>query len=204
MREAGRLRVGAELGGVGAKTNETSQLTSYRGKKVAVAGLYPSAVLIPLREGSSGLEVVFTLRPANLSTHGGQVSFPGGRVEASDEDRWDTALREMEEELGVASHDIERLGVIDDYRTITHYHVTPCVGLVSPTATFTPAPAEVEEVFTIPLATFRDPARIRTMRSTRGGDSERIWFYLTSPHIVWGATAAMLTNLLEVLEPAVE
>jgi 8-oxo-dGTP pyrophosphatase MutT (NUDIX family) len=154
--------------------------------------------------GSSGLEVVFTLRTTNLSTHGGQVSFPGGRVETSDRDRWETALREMEEEVGVSSHQIEPLGIIDEYHTITHYHVTPCVGLLSPDAVFIPEPAEVEEVFAIPLATFRDPARVRTMRSTRAGHSERIWFYLTSPHIVWGATAAMLTNLLEVLEPTVD
>jgi len=108
----------------------------------------------------------------------------------------------MHEEIGVESADVERLGVIDDYRTITHYHVTPCVGLISPHASITPAPSEVEEVFSVPLSIFRDPSRVRTMRSTRTGHSERIWFYLTSPHMVWGATAAMLTNLLEVLEPA--
>jgi 8-oxo-dGTP pyrophosphatase MutT (NUDIX family) len=154
--------------------------------------------------GSQGLEVVFTLRPTNLSTHGGQVSFPGGRVEASDGDRWATALREMEEEVGVAPDEVQRLGVIDEYRTITHYHVTPCVGLLDKGAVFRPSPEEVEEVFTVPLSTFRDPARVRTMRSTRAGHSERIWFFLTSPHIVWGATAAMLKNLLVVLEPPVE
>ena len=125
-------------------------------------------------------------------------------MEASDGDRWATALREMEEEVGVSPAAIQRLGVIDEYRTITRYHVTPCVGLLSPDAVFSPSADEVEEVFTIPVSTFRDPARIRTMRSTRGGHAERIWFFLTSPHVVWGATAAMLRNLLTVLEPTAE
>lgn len=149
--------------------------------------------------GPSGLEVLFTLRPTNLPTHGGQVSFPGGRVEDGDADRWDTALREVEEEIGVPREAIERLGVIDDYRTITHYHVTPCVGMLARDTPLNPNPEEVEEIFTVPLSTFLDPGRVRTMRSTRTGHAERIWFYLTSPHMVWGATAAMLTNLLKVM-----
>ena len=85
---------------------------------------------VPLLEGEDGLEVLFTLRPADLPSHGGQVSFPGGRVAGGDENPWATALRESEEELGVDPAGIERLGVIDDYQTITHYHVTPCVGLL--------------------------------------------------------------------------
>ena len=200
LRQARRLRLGAELGE--RATDELSPLSSYRGQTTPAAGLHPAAVLVPLRQGPSGLEVLFTLRPANLSTHGGQVSFPGGRVEPQDGDRWDTALRELEEEIGVPPSAVERLAVIDEYRTITHYHVTPCVGLISPSATLTPDPREVEEVFSVPLATLRDPKCVRTMRSTRAGHSERIWFYQTTPHMVWGATAAMLTNLLMVLNPA--
>lgn len=176
------------------------RFASYQPKGLPVGELSPSAVLVPLVEGEDGLEVLFTLRPAGLPTHGGQVSFPGGRVDGGDEDAWATALRECKEELGVDPARVERLGVIDDYRTITHYHVKPCVGLLPRGLSLSPDPREVEEVFSVPLATFYEPARVRTMVSGRTGQDERIFFYLTQPHVVWGATAAMLTNLLDVLE----
>ena len=179
------------------------RLGAYAPKVLPVGNLSASAVLVPLLEAEDGLEVLFTLRPADLPSHGGQVSFPGGRVAGGDENPWATALRESEEELGVDPSAIERLGVLDDYQTITHYHVTPCVGLLRRGLSLSPDPREVEEVFTVPLAIFKEPARLRTMMSGRTGQDERIFFYLTQPHVVWGATAAMLTNFLNVLAESV-
>ena len=145
------------------------------------------------------MSLVLTQRPAHLGVHGGQPSFPGGRVESGDADRWATALRESHEELGIADSEVTRLGLLDDFRTVTSFHITPCVGLLKPTVTFSPSPDEVAEVFTVPLATFIDPKQRRTMRFSGRGPDRRVTFYLTSPHIVWGATAGMIWGLTELL-----
>ena len=142
-----------------------------------------------------------TMRPAHLGVHGGQVSFPGGRVDPGDVDRWDTALRETQEELGIAPGAVERLGCLDDFRTVTHFHITPCVGLLSPTQRFTPSAEEVAEVFTVPLAAFFRPEGLRTMRFSGRAADRRVYFYLTQPHIVWGATAGMIRGFTELLDP---
>lgn len=162
-------------------------------------GLQRAAVLVPLVAAPGGLEVALTLRPSELPSHGGQVSFPGGRVEEADGSRWDTALRESAEELGIRPEDVQRLGQLDDYVTITSYHVTPCVGLLPSDVRFEPDEREVAEAFTVPLSTFLDPHNLRTIVGRRTDIDERIHFYLTKPHVVWGATAAMLTNLLELI-----
>ena len=171
----------------------------------------PAAVLVPLREGPEGLELILTLRPVHLSSHGGQVAFPGGRVDSLDTSRWETALRETGEELGLSESQLTPLGALDDLATITHFHVTPWVALVDPAAQLLPAEDEVEEVFTVPLAHFQDPKRRRTMQmagrpGTRetdrlSGRRHEVVFFITHPHVVWGATAAMIDNLLEVLGP---
>ncbi len=95
-------------------------------------------MLVPLVRRGDDVDVLLTLRPRRLGTHGGQVSFPGGRVDPGDGDRWGTALREAGEEIGLTARDVEPLGLVDDYRTITGYHVTPCVAFVSPGAVLTP------------------------------------------------------------------
>ncbi|MGM0574652.1 MAG: CoA pyrophosphatase [Myxococcota bacterium] len=161
--------------------------------------LRSAAVLVPLLPRPDGLHVVLTLRPAHLPTHAGQVSFPGGTHEASDESRWATALREAEEEIALPPAAVERIGLLDDYTTITGYHVTPCVGMLSPDVSLRPCPHEVEEVFTVPLAHLLDPARRRTMRTRRSTGARRLYFYLTDHQVVWGATAAILTHFLDVV-----
>lgn len=164
-----------------------------------LGSLRPSAVLVPLIRRGDDVEVLLTLRPRRLGVHGGQVSFPGGGVDFDDADRWATALREAQEEVGLDEDQIERVGVLDDYRTVTGYHVTPCVAFVSPRARLVPSPAEVEELFTVPLARFFDPQHRRTMLLQRAGERRRLTFFLNDHHTVWGATAAMLTELLRVL-----
>ncbi|MEE2779058.1 MAG: CoA pyrophosphatase, partial [Myxococcota bacterium] len=96
-------------------------------------------MLVPLQSGPDGLELILTLRPSHLSSHAGQVSFPGGRVESMDTSRWETALRETREELGLSADQVTPLGELDDLATITHFHVTPCVALVQPEAQLAPA-----------------------------------------------------------------
>ena len=164
-----------------------------------VGDLKPAAVLVPLLETAEGPSLVLTRRPAGLGVHGGQVSFPGGHVDPGDTDRWATALREADEELGIPADAVARIGRLDDFRTVTHFHITPCVGLLSPEVTFRPCAREVAAVFTVPLAHFFDPARRRSMRFSAGGTDRRVYFYLTQPDVVWGATAGMIHGLTQVL-----
>jgi 8-oxo-dGTP pyrophosphatase MutT (NUDIX family) len=159
-----------------------------------------AAVLVPLIEKPDGLSLVFTLRPRHMLQHGGQVSFPGGRVDPADPGRWDTALREADEELAIPRDAVEPLGRLDDLVTITGYHVTPWVGLVAPDVTIRPSPAEVEDWFTVPLEVLADPHLRRTMRSARHEAEGRLSFYLTAPHTIWGATAHILTDFLAILQ----
>ena len=163
-------------------------------------GLKLAAVLVPLIETPDGLSLVLTQRPAELGVHGGQPSFPGGQVEPEDTDRWETAVRETEEELGISRDAISRVAILDDFRTVTRFHITPCVGILDPDVVFTPSEREVAEVFYVPLQTFLDPAYRRTMRFSGRGPDRRVYFYLTTPHIVWGATAGMIQGLTELLQ----
>ena len=187
-----------------AKAPFVEAVSGYSRKLAPDHALKPSAVLIPVIETPDGLSLVFTLRPAELGVHGGQVSFPGGRVEPGDDDRWATALRESEEELGIAPESVTRVGQLDDYRTVTGYHVTPCVGLLTMPQAFRPCPREVEEVFDVPLARLADPTELRTMQLGSGERTKRVFFYLGGEHIIWGATGAIVSSLLDVLRHALE
>ena len=175
------------------------RLAAYERRTQPVGRLRPAAVLVPFVEHPDGLRLLFTVRPKDLPSHAGQVAFPGGRVDPGDDDRWATALRESHEELGIPPDRVQRLGAIDDYRTITHYHVTPCVGVVQPDVALRPAPGEVERAFDVPLAHLADPASRRTMTLRHRLGQRRLTFYLFGSEVIWGATAAMLENLLDVL-----
>ncbi|MCB9728632.1 MAG: CoA pyrophosphatase [Deltaproteobacteria bacterium] len=174
------------------------RLTAYTPEHHPVGPHRTASVLIPLVQRPEGMAALFTLRPTHMQAHGGQVSFPGGRVDPTDADRWYTALREANEELAIPPDAVEPLGRLDDLVTVTGYHVTPWVGLVAPGVRYRPSPAEVEAWFTVPLLTLADPAILRTMQSRRHDGKRRLTFYLTEPHTIWGATAHMVADLLEV------
>ncbi len=174
-------------------------LAAYERRLVPVGPLRPASVLVPLIERPEGLHLVLTLRPRHLPHHAGQVSFPGGGVATGDRDRWHTALREAHEELSIPPEVVRPLGQLDDYPTITQFHVTPCVGLLPRDLELVPDPGEVERVFTVPLAHVLRPERVRTARMTRGAFEERLYFYDTGEEVVWGVTAAILTNFLDLL-----
>ena len=96
---------------------------------------------------------------------------------------------------------VTRIGQLDDFCTITNFHVRPCVGLLPRDVTLTPSEREVADVFTVPLALFLDPTQRRTMRISGRGADRRVFFYLTSPHMVWGATAGMIHGLTRLFGP---
>jgi 8-oxo-dGTP pyrophosphatase MutT (NUDIX family) len=155
----------------------------------------PAAVLVPVVLRAE-LTVLLTQRAADLRSHAGQISFPGGRVDAEDNSALDAALREAREEVGLASGFIEPLGYLDSYRTGTGFQIVPVVGLVRPGFTLALDPVEVAEAFEVPLRFLMDPANHRRdSREWRGG---RRRFFYAMPYegrYIWGATAGMLRNM---------
>jgi 8-oxo-dGTP pyrophosphatase MutT (NUDIX family) len=158
-----------------------------------------AAVLVPIVDRSSGLTVIFTRRTTHLKAHSGQVSFPGGRAEPEDPTPEFTALREAQEEIGLAAERVEVLARLPEYHTRTGFRVTPVVGLVTAPVELVPDPREVEEVFEVPLAFLLDPANHR--RETRELQGRTVGYYVMryGTHTIWGATAGMLVNLFRHL-----
>lgn len=161
--------------------------------------LIPAAVLVPLVQRDGIHTVLLTERTAHLADHAGQVAFPGGRAQAGDADPIATALRETQEEIGLPSDCITVIGRLDTYVTITGYEVTPVVGLLNAPYKARAEPNEVAAIFEVPLSLVIDRANYeRQSREVEG--LTRNFFVLPFPgHCIWGATAAMLMNLAEVL-----
>ena len=160
-----------------------------------------AAVLVPLVRRPEGLAVLLTRRTDHLNDHAGQISFPGGRTDPEDVDAIATALREAREEVGLAADEIEVIGVLPTYTTVTAYEVTPVVALLDPPRALALDPFEVAEVFEVPLAFLMDPANHRRHAMEFQGIARHFmsmpWGADASgePYFVWGATAAMLRNL---------
>lgn len=169
--------------------------------RIIPAGITPklAAVLVPLIADAGGLSVLLTERTAHLSSHGGQVAFPGGRIDESDEGPVGAALRETEEETGIARSFIEPVGFLDTYLTGTSYRVVPVVALVRRGYTLAPQPQEVADVFEVPLAFLMNPDHhLRHSRQWQGKQR----FYYAMPfgeRYIWGATAGMIRNLYSLL-----
>lgn len=145
--------------------------------------------------------ILLTLRTATLSAHAGQVSLPGGRIEAHDPSPEAAALREAEEEVGLGRERIELIGRLPGVFTGTGFRVTPVVGLVSPPIAPRPDPREVAEVFELPLAQLTDPARGPRLEdgAAYGSRRPRVWVVPHDRHVIWGATAAILASFAIVL-----
>lgn len=161
--------------------------------------LISAAVLVPIVTHEGGLTVLFTLRTAHLSAHAGQVSFPGGRVEPSDPDEAAAALRETEEETGLAPTAIRLIGRLDTYVTRTGFRIHPLVGLIAPPLALAPDPQEVAEVFEVPLPYLIDPANRRRDSRLYQGRERFFWSIPYEGRNIWGATAGMVVNLAELL-----
>jgi len=163
------------------------------------AALRPAAVLVPLIEHPGGITVLLTQRTAHLSAHAGQVSFPGGRIEAEDADEIAAALRETEEEVGLPREHVSIIGRLDTYVTGTGFEIAPIVGIIRPPYPLTIDPFEVAEAFEVPLSYVLDRRNHnRTERESAG--RTRVFFVLPyEGRNIWGATAGMLVNLAEVL-----
>jgi 8-oxo-dGTP pyrophosphatase MutT (NUDIX family) len=164
-----------------------------------------AAVLVPLVQREHGLTVLLTQRTSHLRDHAGQISLPGGRAEVSDADAIDTALRETEEEVGLARRHVEVLGALPIYRTVTNYDVTPIVALVRPPFALAIDAYEVAEAFEVPLSYLMTPAHHqRHVFEFAGARREFLSMPWPRPdgqgdYFIWGATAAMLRNFYRLL-----
>lgn len=161
--------------------------------------LKAAAVLVPLVDRPDGITVLLTKRTDHLHDHAGQISFPGGRVDAGDADATAAALRETEEETGLNRSFIDIAGRLDTYVTRTGFEVTPLVGLVTPGFDLTPDTFEVAEIFEVPLAFFLDEGNRRIESRIWQERTRYFYVYPYQHYYIWGATAGMLNNLAEVL-----
>lgn len=173
-----------------------------RERKFADRAPAPAAVLLPLvmRER---LQLLLTQRTAHLSTHSGQIAFPGGKVDATDADATAAALREAEEETGLPASHVEVLGTLPQYVTGTSFFITPVVALVRPGFTLRPNPHEVDDVFEVPLDFLMDPVHHR-LHAYEWDGVVREWYSMPyrdgdRERFIWGATAGMLRNFFHLL-----
>ena len=167
---------------------------------LTVHGRTTAAVLVPLYLQDGALHVVFTRRRHDLRRHPGEVSFPGGRADDTDADLLETALREAHEEIGLPRDAVTLVGALQPTPTIaTNYAVYPFVGLIEPGHVWVPSDDEVAEVLELSLADLR--AGYGRRRLMRRGIPFRTDVYVVGDHLIWGATARMLHELIERLPP---
>jgi 8-oxo-dGTP pyrophosphatase MutT (NUDIX family) len=163
------------------------------------AALRPAAVLVPVVRREAGLTILLTQRTDHLYDHAGQISFPGGRSEPHDGSPAATALRETYEEIGLPHTQVEVLGALPEYTTVTGYHVTPVVGLVEPPQMFNLDAFEVAEAFEVPLTFFLDPGNHQRNTMQYQGRTRHYYAMPFEHRYIWGATAGMLMNFYAFL-----
>jgi 8-oxo-dGTP pyrophosphatase MutT (NUDIX family) len=167
-------------------------------KKVELAAnnLVPAAVLVPLMKNAGNYSLLFTKRHKELKNHPGQISFPGGLFEESDIDLKGTILREAWEELGIMKSDINILGMLDDYASSTGYLISPFVGKIPYPYDLKINRNEVSEVIIAPLEELKSP---KTGYVIKNSKPYPVYYYELPNHVIWGATARIVKNFLEIL-----
>jgi 8-oxo-dGTP pyrophosphatase MutT (NUDIX family) len=162
--------------------------------------LQAAAALVPIVLRSDGPTVLLTVRSRHLRRHAGQISFPGGALDPADVDAAATAVRETEEEVGIAPRFIEPIGYLPDHYVGSGFRMTPVVALLQPLFELRPERSEVEEVFELPLAYALSSANYRLRRRSLRGSEQEFWELSYGARNIWGATARVLVSLRERLE----
>lgn len=181
--------------------NKIKRILARRNKSfLKEEGLSQAAVLIPFFRKKGESYILFTRRTDKVKHHKGQISFPGGRHDEKDKDLLTTALRETWEEMGIQPKDVRILGELDDICTVTDFCVAPFVGFIPYPYPFRVNPYEIEEVLEIPLSVLLERGKFRQEIHERKGEPFPVFFYQYQKHTIWGATARILKQLLDLLE----
>ena len=168
-------------------------------KTVAGASLTPAAVMLLLYPRNGEYRILLNKRSQEVEHHKGEISFPGGARDPEDRDSLDTALRETEEEMGILRGDVKVLGQLDDVTTRTGFVVNVYVGTIAYLYPFKPSAMEIAEVLEAPMSILRDPASIRVETRWQDGQTEESYSYAYDGHLIYGATARILQQFLDVV-----
>ena len=164
--------------------------------------LKPAAVLIPIVQHVDGATVLLTHRTETLSSHAGQIAFPGGRTDAADAFSPLTALREAQEEIGLEPRKVHLLGKMHPYATGSGYDITPVVGLVKPPLKLFANPDEVNAIFEVPLTFLMTGSNYQKLELEWKGAMRQTYAIPYQEHYIWGVTAGILKTLYETLYPS--
>jgi 8-oxo-dGTP pyrophosphatase MutT (NUDIX family) len=159
----------------------------------------PAAVLVPVVLHADEPAILFTERSTGLREHSGQIAFPGGKMDTNDPSPLATALREAEEEIGLAPGEVTPLGYLDAYLSTTNYLILPVVGLVRPPVRLALNPAEVASTFEVPLRFLMDPGHHQMHSKEWKGRERRYYAMPYGERYIWGVTAGIVRNLYERL-----
>jgi 8-oxo-dGTP pyrophosphatase MutT (NUDIX family) len=158
-----------------------------------------AAVLVPLFKKGEDCHLLFTKRSDQVKYHKGEISFPGGVVDEEDSELISTALREAFEEVGLKESDVQIIGLLDDIVTITEFIVTPIVGLFPYPYPFKISEVEIAELIEVPLSFLLDEECFSEREIIRGNQMEVVYAYHYEKHIIWGATARILKQFLDLI-----
>lgn len=180
--------------------DQIQNLLSSRNRRVIVHPPFShAAVLVPLYQKEGQCHLLFTKRSDQVKYHKGEISFPGGVVDEEDRELIHTALRETHEEIGLKEEDVQILGVLDDIVTVTEFIVTPIVGLFPYPYPFRVSEVEIAELIEVPLSFLLTKENFNEQEITRMGRKDIVYAYQYGEHTIWGATARILKQFLDLI-----